>query len=302
MESDEEEGSGRADGQNDSEEEEEEESEGAGTLEENGSGGDGMLASSIDQSAVEPGNVVIWPDIAGLNLVQINAAQHTSSEKIVVSVNIGAVGSSVDLFGKDFRRLIPDQDQSSFLNDELVNALSGLLIQMDTRNCEKKENMKPSHILSSFFMEGPQSVASSFRKDDRRDAKTRCLRICRTMKRTSRNPFDLNWLFIPINQHPLHWLSIAANMQKKTIFVLNSTWGSDSGRHYVSCFILFLKCNAEKWKVSFEEAEWTIVLSCLEDHCPCQPSGYDCGLFVVIGFYYIMKGETWDKSVQITES
>ena len=86
---------------------------------------------------------------------------------------------------------------------------------------------------------------------------------------------------------------LAADMENKRVYFYNSMWKTESGRVYFCHFRNFLRTRAQHHGLQFNPAEWTFVLSSQET--PQQENDYDCGVFVLMGIYFLSAGSEWNN-------
>ena len=110
----------------------------------------------------------------------------------------------------------------------------------------------------------------------------------KNVKRWSRklSIFLLDKVFIPINVGNSHWVLLVAYIKLKKIKYYDSM-GRD-GKVYVDAVMRWLQDIAlHQYKFYIDVDHWSLDV---EDHCPRQLNGYDCGVFTIVCVDHLAAG------------
>ena len=217
-------------------------------------------------------------------------AQNQDPQSLVAG--IGDVATRARILGKHFARLRPGlHGNGSYLQDEIINGVAHLLTRRDIRRCRVDEALIPSAIFSSFFM--PQLPKRLNELESNRWVQRWAHR---SMDRVGGNPFNLGWLFVPVNRVNSHWMLLAADMRNKRVYFYDSASNFELGTAYMNQFLIFLELRAPFHPgVHFETSEWVLFPASATN--PKQANWYDCGVFVLMGIYFISSDLPWDSRV-----
>ena len=98
----------------------------------------------------------------------------------------------------------------------------------------------------------------------------------------------LNMLIIPLHINTNHWACAVVKMKERIIVGYDSYGGSMFDE--IVGIMAYLKMNAEvKHGQLFDPKEWNVKLS-NKHEIPQQKNGYDCGVFISMFMYEIVRG------------
>jgi Ulp1 family protease len=109
------------------------------------------------------------------------------------------------------------------------------------------------------------------------------------------NLLDYDYVFIPTNNNELHWVLFVIVPAKRHIKCYDSLYDAD-GFHYesLSVIIRFLKDYQVLNNLPVYDWMWSVKIVSE----PKQNNSIDCGVFVCMRIYFMMKG--WDlNSIQV---
>ena len=131
-----------------------------------------------------------------------------------------------------------------WLNDEIINYyIKNCLANRDKELCSNDSNRKRSHFFSSFFA---QKLFVTENGDPHLRGKYNYSNVANWGKKgavPAKDIFDLKYIFIPINENNMHWVSAMVFMEEKKICWYNSLGGTDSTKFYG--ILQYLK---DEWK------------------------------------------------------
>lgn len=160
-----------------------------------------------------------------------------------------------------------------WLNDEIINYYSTLLSSID-------EEINPngrSYIFNSQFMFW---LLETNRGYDYEGVRTWSDRF------PVRNIFTgLKRMIVPINIQNTHWSMLVVDFKNKIIRYYDSL-GSDGSR-YLQAMREYLRDYAHDNGFSFIAADWYLLST--GRHAPQQQNSYDCGLFIMVNTYLLIK-------------
>ena len=180
---------------------------------------------------------------------------------------------------RDIGKVLPQpgtsDDQSGWLNDEVIQAYLDLVVAHGAKN--KRSKIPKYHAFNAFFY---SNLRTKGYDGVRRWAKK--------AKFGGKDLLDLEYVFVPVNQSGFHWTMAIISPNRKTIQYYDSLHGP-SADVYAK---LFTWLSGELGS-AFKKEEWEI----LEQEGykgrgrgPTQLNGSDCGVFAVSTAKMVMLG------------
>jgi sentrin-specific protease 1 len=153
-----------------------------------------------------------------------------------------------------------------WLNDECVNLFSGLVQKRE------RSRKKPYFYCNSYFFSKLYFEEEGYCYEN----------VARWTKRV--NPFEMEKIFIPVNEGQAHWTLLVMFPQKERIEYYDSLHGD--GTSYMQALIRFF---GDEWKARLDDDDsvftnegWVMINA----NPPRQTNGVDCGVCVCINTYF----------------
>jgi sentrin-specific protease 1 len=177
---------------------------------------------------------------------------------------------------RSLRSLLPGR----WLNDEIINEYLRILVSKHNEVCRQK-NQRLCHAYNTAFMFNLIS-----RNAD--DEKYNYEEVRRWSKKVpGKNLFDLDKLFIPINQNNTHWMLVVVSFQECCIRFYDSQKRdrrSGPDQKYLQWIKMYIKDERHKLPLHDWKSEVT------PPETPTQSNGFDCGVFVCSFVELIIAG------------
>ena len=180
----------------------------------------------------------------------------------------------------------------TYLNDEVINAYLQL-IRRRLRQQTILQNSSTTQVLySTFFM----TKLLDLRNDT---ASARGVYDYDRVRRWGRRApdgdiFQLQHLYIPINENESHWIGIHIDFANHEIRHLDSMHGN--GQYYSSITLRYLPDEHLRLHNCALPASWSIRTRL--PHLPQQDNGYDCGVFLCQFFDYLTRTAPMDFTAE----
>ncbi|KIW97043.1 uncharacterized protein Z519_02435 [Cladophialophora bantiana CBS 173.52] len=177
---------------------------------------------------------------------------------------------------RDFTRVVPLNDQSSFgtdqwLNDEVINGYLNLVVAHGRQN-DRPTQVPTHHAFVSFFFNNLETRGYDSVK-----------RWASRAKIGGKNLLETEAVFIPVNSGS-HWTLCVVSGKNRTIAHYNSMRGS--GKRYINIVKTWVSAELGS---AYKESEWTFIET---GESPQQSNMNDCGVFTVTSARQIMLGLT----------